>query len=384
MNATKKNIGKNKHSRRSKANTATPTVGEICRVDETPEECGRNTERQAEIRTDRNASDGFLKWRFLPKQEEKPIVERCKTIAKTERDFYKSLSFLSKQYNVEPMYTKDFVYPYNISLAMWDMEAKLEKANIEWNSFKLVQNNKKTFFVRKDCFRIFPIYYIPIVPLYQMLKEPNRKKNAQLLLSVCSYLYHIADIPYYRQQNSYLFWIYEMHEDWIDQNDEDEENVEEYKSQLKISEIIGDKMEQKLFNHKNLELFGQRLNNFKKHNDFDHNCWQVASDAFALYSEYPSTTIFRNKPIPEQNPYDDDYSSRTIEMDMYISFVANTEGCLYRHIEESVNVEFNEYGSVEEPTIYTPINSTFIKAADFDFEHRIFTLLDNLYKVLTT
>ena len=70
-------------------------------------------------------------------------------------------------------------------------------------------------------------------------------------------------------------------------------------------------------------------------------------------------------------------------MDMYISFVADTKGCLYDNIEESINAEFNEYGSMEEPTIYTPINEISISKTDFDFENRLFSLMENLYKVLT-
>jgi hypothetical protein len=174
-----------------------------------------------------------------------------------------------------------------------------------------------------------------------------------------------------------------MHEDWMEQGDEAEEDLQEFRHQFKISKIIGDKIEKKLGNLKNLEVFEQRLNNFKPRNTFDQNCYKVAFDAFALYSEYPKTTLFRNKPTPEQDPYNDDYGNKAIGMDMYISFVADTNSCLYRNIEESINAEFNEYGSMEEPTIYTTINGTAISKANFDFENRLFTLLEDLYKVLT-
>jgi hypothetical protein len=107
----------------------------------------------------------------------------------------------------------------------------------------------------------------------------------------------------------------------------------------------------------------------------------VASDAFTLYTEYPETSIFRNQPTPEQDPYNDD--NKAIGMDMYISFVADTKGCLYDNIEESINAEFNEYGSIEEPTVYTPISGTELSKADFDFENRFFKLMEDLYKILT-
>ena len=384
MNATQHHIGKNKRSRRKRTTTITPTIGRVFTIASKTKDSERNTERQTKIRTHSNASNGFLKWRFLPKQEEIPTIQDGKEMEKTERDFYKSLSNFAKQYNVEPMPTQELEFTYNIALGLWDIENKIKQTNEDWNSFKLIRNDKNIHFVKEEKYVTgTTLYYIPIVPLFQMLHDKNCKRNAQLLLSVCSYLYRIADIPYYRQQSSYLYWIYEMHEDWIEQGDEAEEDLQEFRHQFKISKIIGDKIEKKLGNLKNLEVFEQRLNDFKPRNTFDQDCYKVASDAFALYSEYPKTTLFRNKPTLEQDPYNDDYGDKAIGMDMYISFVADTNSCLYRNIEESINAEFNEYGGMEEPTIYTPINGTAISKADFDFENRLFTLLEDLYKVLT-
>ncbi len=383
MNATQHHIGKNNRSRRTATAKITSTIRRVCKVASKTKDSERNTERQTEISADCNASNGFLKCKFLPKQEEIPTLQDSKIIAKTERDFYKSLSNLAKQYSIEPMKTIDFGFPYNLGLSMWDVETKMEQKNEDWNDFKLIRDNQKIFFARKDSFSVSPFYFIPVVPLFKMLKDQKRKKNAQLLLSVCSYLYHIANVPYYRQQNSYLYWIYEMYEEWIEQ-DEEEEDMRKLKNELKISKIIGDKIEQKLFNCKNVEVFEQRLNRFKSHTEFDQDCYKVASDAFALFSEYPKTTLFRNKQKSEQDPYNDDYSNSSVGMEMYISFVADTKGCLYNQMEESINVEFNEYGSIEEPTIYTPIDGTEIKKADFDFENRLFPLLDDLYRVLAT
>src|SRR5690606_40118408 len=114
------------------------------------------------------------------------------------------------------------------------------------------------------------LYYIPVVPLFQMLNDPKRKKSAQLLISVCSYLYHIADVPYYRQEDSYLYWMYEMHKDWVEQDDETEE-TEMYNREFTKAELIGDSIEQKLFNRINLKVFQQRLNAFKSLDTFDHD-----------------------------------------------------------------------------------------------------------------
>lgn len=384
MNATKNHIGKNQATRRTATTKVTSTANRFCLLASETKNFKRNSERQTEIRTNRTASNGFLKCRFLPKQEDVETLQDCNEKMNTERDFFKSLSKFSQQYRIESMQTENFAFPYNIALAMWDIETKMKRVNEDWNDFKLIRDNKEIHFAKEERLDMgTTLYFIPVVPLFQMLQNKSLKKNAQLLLSVFAYLYKIADVPYYRQQDSYLYGIYEMYEEWMEQEDEADEDLQEYEREFKVSKNIGNKIERKISNIKNLDFLEQRLSDFKIRNEFDLNCQKIASDAFALYREYPRTTIFRNKPSSEDDPYDDDYCNKSIEMEKYISFVSDTKGCLYRNIEDSINAEFNEYGNIEEPTIYTPINGSEITKADFDFENRFFSLIENLNNILT-
>jgi len=380
--ATQHHIGNYQHTRTETPTAIAPTVGRVRPLDAKTKRCKSSTERQAEVCTDSNATNGFLKSVFLPKLKETKTVQACKETEKTERDFYKSLSNLAEHYSIETMNTKDFKFPYNIALGMWDVEVKLKRTNANWDSFKLIQDSKKTYFVSEERYDTgTTLYYIPVMPLFKMLHNPKHKKNAQLLISVCSYLYHIADIPYYRQENSYLYWLYEMHKDWIEDDYETEE-TDTYKSELNKAEQIGDSIEQKLYNRINLTVFEQRLSRFKSRNTFDHECWQIACNAFALYKEYPTENIFRNAPMPEQDPYNDDYENETIGIEKYISFIADTKGWLYENLTDSINNEFNECGTMEEPTINKTFDGSEITATNLDFENRLFALLDELCSLL--
>ena len=376
--ATQYHIGNNQHTRTETTTAVTPTVGRVRKLATKTKGRKPSAERQTEIRTNSNATNGILKCTFLPKLKIAQSVQACQ---KTERDFYKSLSRLAEHYSIEPMQTKDFDFPYNITLSMWDMETKVKRTNINWDSFKLVQDSKKTFFVSEERYNVgTTLYYIPIAPLFKMLKDPKRKKTAQLLISVCSYLYHIAQIPYYRQEESYLYWLYEMMNDWVEQ-DEEMEETESYKSELRNAEYIGDRIEQKLFNRTNLKVFEQRLNRFKSVDMFDKECWQVACNAFALCTEYPNTTIFSNATLPEKDPYDND-ENEIIGMEKYISFIADTRGWLYESLSDTINNEFNEYGAMEEPTISKRFDGSEIPTANLDFENRLFGLLNDLSGIL--
>ena len=377
--ATQHHIGSYQHTRTETTTAIAPTVGRVRQLATKTKGRKPSAERQAEIRTNSNATNGILKCTFLPKLKTAHSVQACQ---KTERDFYKSLSQLAEHYSIEPMQTKNFEFPYNIALAMWDMETKVKRTNINWDSFKLVQDSKKTFFESEERYDVgTTLYYIPIVPLFQMLKDPKRKKTAQLLISVCSYLYHIADVPYYRQEDSYLYWLFEMMNDWVEQDEETDE-TETYKSELRNAEYIGDNIEQKLFNRINLKVFEQRLNRFKSLDTFDRECWQVACNAFALFTEYPNATIFRNATFPEQDPYNDDDENEIIGMEKYISFIADTKGWLYESLSDTINNEFNEYGAMEEPTISIQFDGSEIPTANLDFENRLFGLLNDLSGLL--
>ena len=378
--ATQQNIGNNPYTRTAKATEVAPTVGRVRTMDAKTKRRRPSTKRQTEIRTDSNATNGFLKCTFLPKLKTAQSVQACK---KSERDFYQSLSKLAAHYSIEPMPTQqDYGYPYNMVLAMWDMDTKMKRSLRNWDGFKLILDSKKTFLTSEERYDTgTTLFYIPIVPLFEMLHDKQRKHTAHLLTSVCSYLYHIARIPYYRQEDSYLYWLYETHKDWIDNDDETEE-TESYKNELRKAETIGDKIEQKLYNRINLTVFEQRLSRFKSRDTFDHECWNVACNAFALYTEYPTASIFRNAPMPEQDPYTDDCENEVIGMEKYISFIADTKGWLYESVKDSINNEFNECGVLEEPTISKAFDGKKISVGNLDFENRMFELLDDLSYLL--
>jgi hypothetical protein len=373
--------GNNQPSRTKKTKAVVQTVERVRPLDAKTQRCKRGSERQTEISANANVANGFLKTSFLPKLQETKTVQACKETAKTQRDFYTSLSKLAEHYKIEPMQTSQFEYPYNMALAIWDMEEKLKQRVLNWQEIRLVQDSKQTYFISEEKYNTgTTLYYIPIEPLYQMLHDPKRKRNAQLLISICSYLYHIADIPYFRQEDSYLYWMYEMHKEWAEEDDETEE-AEMYKLEFSKAELIGDCIEQKIFNRINLHVFEQRLNSFKSRDTFDHECWQVACTAFALYTEYPQESIFRNAPIKD-DPESEVDENETIGMEKYISFISHTKGWLYESIADSINNEFNEYGAMEEPTICKHFDGKEVTNSSLDFENRLFALLDDMCSLL--
>ncbi|MDQ6532155.1 hypothetical protein [Flavobacterium sp. LHD-85] len=374
------NFGKSAAARAKKTKRASRTAQRVCVLDAETQRCGRGAERQTKGSACGGASDGFLKVSFLPKLQRDKTVQACGEIPKMQEVFFASLAQLSEHYSIEPMQTGQFEYPYKTALALWDIGEKLKKSVLNCPEIRLLKDGKKTYFISEEKHSTgTTLYYIPIQPLYQMLHDPRHKKNAQLLVSVCSYLYHVADIPYFRQENSYLHWMYEMHRDWTEQDDETE-GFQKDLGEFDKAKFIGDRIEQKIFNRINLAVFQKRLNAFKSRDAFDRECVLTARKAFDLYSEYPNESIFRNAPIREEDT--DESENETIGMEKYISFIYDTKGWLYESIAESINSEFNEYGAMDEPTIIKCFNGVDAPAVSLDFENRLFALLDDMCQIL--
>lgn len=380
MNYAKEHIRNNKLAKKETATTITPTVRRIYELDAKTKGCKRKSKRQTQICTRNNATNGFLKNVFLPKLLKTNSFTTSTQTLIAEEEFYKSLSNLANQYEVAIMESRNYDYPYNIALALWDIGSKLKNIT-ESKQWHLIQKNTKICLAKQECFGMdTTLYYIPIIPLYLMLKDNKRKKSANLLISVYSYLYKIVDVPYYRQEDSYLYSMFEMQKEWLEQDDEMEE-TQNYLSMITQAEFIGDYMENKISNLMSLQVFEQRLKGFKMCDVFDQECQKVALEAFDIFKSFPNETIFRNRQNHKKS-FTDEFDEGVIQMDMYISFIADTDGCLYNEILYNINSEFNESGLIEEPTIYTPINERHVKENNFDFENRIFKMLNNLCELL--
>lgn len=371
----------NKPAAAEKTKTAARPAGKFHGLDAQTQRRGGNSERQSKISPCRNASDNFLRISFLPKLEQCKTVQPRREHKRMQPQFYKSLSLLTAHYGITPMQTDCFEYPYNLALSLWDAERMLKKQYADCPEISLIQDGAETYLESEEtCDTGTTLYYIPVEPLYWMSHDAWYKRNAKLLLSLFSYLYHIAEVPYYRQQDSYLYWMYEMHREWTEQDDEGEQR-ERFLHEFDRAEIIGDFIEKKIYNPISLRLFGQRLRSFKCRDAFDWECLSVAQKAHRLYSDYPNEGIFRNAPACNGDVNDEE-DTESIPMHKYISFISHTKGWLYETLEQSINNEFNEYSQMHEPTISKRFDIGTRKHQSLDFERRFFSLLDDLCGLL--
>lgn len=359
------------------------TTSKIRGIRKRPQQVGRRTggtAKQTGLRTAGNATDGFLKHSFTPLYEQgQNLPNRCDA----ESGFFKSLSILSAQYGIPVPEVSGKQYPYNILLAHRKMQDELKRMGQEITLFIVQQEQGSICLATDNRYSTgTTLYYIPIMPLYRLLQDKKQKRTAELLLSVFAYLYHVAGIPYYRDDYSALSYYYECMEDWLSEDWGAEEESEQYEviSQYNCACYYGDVMLRKIFNPYHLNHFRERIATYKATTPFEYGCLRLARTALSMMERYPNCKIFRNT---ENEQLQQDEDDMIIRAEQYISFVADTEGLLYQNIAQMINSEFGECGEMEQPTLHqTYDDQTSTAMGSLDFEYEIFPLILNLCTLL--
>lgn len=355
-----------------------PTVRRLGRKHQPPARCAGNQKQQTNLSTFGTFADGFLRFQILPLFEQGTELPNSET---TEKDFFDSLSILTEIYGLELLEVVDKPYPYTIVLAHEYAQRQLKKSaqDIE---LTIVQDEDGTVkFATTHYYNTSAtLYYIPVLPLYRLLQNKKQKQTAELLLSVFGYLYHSVGIPYYRENHTYLFYHYQCMEEWLidDLENYDSDDANHELTAFNQASYYGDVMLRKIYNPYQLNVFKQRIDNYKPMSSFDRDCLKVAQKAFTLLTDYPDASIFRNTLNQE---FDED--DGIIRADQYVSFIADNDGILYDNIARVVNDEFNECSEIEEPTVQQIYDSQNCPSKEvLDFEYQIFSLINELCSLL--
>ena len=334
-----------------------------------------------EIVTGQPIADGFLNHRFLPVYE--PSAEKLPDQLATESDFFDSVSIFAKAYNFEPLNVKDKPYPYNILLAYWHCYDHCENNQLDTEMSIVINDDNRTVITTKQTFDVsYTLYYIPVLPLYKLLKNKKRKDTADLLLSVFSYLYDKAGIPFYRNKDTFLYYQYDMFRDCLEC---DKEYMEKYDYRNRLKELndtehVGDVVKRILCNADHLAQLRKRIDDFHPKNETEQLCLNVAKHARYLSEKYPYGNVF-DYMYHDKEP--DDPYFEYVSKEEIISFVYDNNGSICNELCEYVRDNYANTGCGDQPTIFKTYDNGFnqdTKSLDFTIE--IFRLIDNLCFIL--
>lgn len=340
----------------------------------------RGAVRQADLSPCYPAAYGFLKTRFLPHYAGQTEQQD----SREEKHFYRFFLFLCRHYGISPVDTAGLAHPYGLEVSLHEANRLLQdkfpfQTSLEWEK----ENGDFSLCTVERFDMQNTLFFIPVLPLHPMMQDRKRRKAARLLLCIFSYLYRKAGVPYYQDEDNYLYWQYDMLCQWVTDDPEGwDDDFDCFNSQVNTAVHIGEQMLRRLYNNVHQQNFEKWLCEFSPQDAFDRECCSLAQQFYDLWQDFPEANIYRHADtecLPDPEEYDD---TDCVTMEKYIGFVCSTEGWLYNQLEQTINNDFGECGSMQEPVLRRCFDGQPQEKDSLDYECRLFPLINELCYLL--
>lgn len=356
-------------------------IGKVGNLAKPQKRFGRNQKRPQQACTDLPIGNGFLENRFLPLIEADEGEHRL--FSEKQKEFFVSMENLCSLYKITPMYFSDFVYPLNISKCIAYLKQEIECSARDLQIMVLEdETHRATLSTIKTHDTKTTLYYLPLEPLYRLLKSKQNRPSADLLLSVTAYFYQHGKIPYFNDGYCYLCDTYGMIEEWILENEEEEDKAyrRHQLSYIRKMDRQSTSLLISLRRKKPLIEFKKRLHAYTPSNKVEEDLLSLAQKVFDLLCSYPTRSVMDN--IIDDFDEQDDQGER-IRADQYLSFIWSRNDCLYDTLMETVNSALQEYSYIDEPMDIQFFDFPQEKPThDLLFEETFFDLLNDLTDTL--
>jgi hypothetical protein len=347
--------------------------------------CSSSKGRSVTPDTPATTTPDFLRQRFLPlcaMNNEALPKQQC-----TEVSYFKSLEKLCSLHQLEPFDVTDKLYPYNILLSFWDARRKVSAAN-EDMELQIISDKGKTLISTTDSIDAdHKLFYVPVEPLYLLSQRKGieDKKATNVLYSVFAYLYHHVGLPYYRSEESFQYWHYEMIESWIMEADDEGETAEteDHLKEIEEAKYYGDLIESKIYSFDNLRYFGTRLQSLKPATDWQRRCAVIGKAFYDLHLNFPNASLASHLQLGTNPYYDEIEADDRIQPHQYLGFVNNTKGWLGETLFETISNELNECVATDHPAVTHVYDEHLISLDEnINYERKLFFLIGELYTLL--
>jgi hypothetical protein len=337
--------------------------------------CKRGTAQSVKKRTCGADRNGFLSHSF------KPFWAFDDNKDRAEREFLCSLSHLCKHYDLAIPECVNGNFPQSIYLTYEAISEQLKTR--DGNLHCIIAKDERhtaTLATVKQYDTGMTLYYIPVRPLWHWVNSSEGEHIADLLLGVFAYLHQVVGVPFFSEPGSYLASEYDYIEQMVDEEQDEEPYRQKQKDEIYMMKNAGIKLLKLINDKERLAQFEQTVVNFR-HTDTWELDWELLAVEFLkLYRAYPKRNIFDHIHSGLLYPIDED----RISADQYISFYWSGDDYLSECLFDMINNHFQEIPYMDEPMQLqlfdtSPTNT----APDFDFETRLFGLINKLSKLLS-
>lgn len=327
------------------------------------------------------SGNGFLRHSFSPLVN--GYFKELNTASKVAESIFRAARNLCDLYGIKLLDDKHLVYPQNVSRLVEDLQQQMGAIDKDANVLVVSSEDMlPTLAVTKVFDTKTTLYYLPIEPLHLLMQQENRRTTGELLLSVLCYFYQIGSIPYFGDNSSYLYYVYQMVYDWY-RDEEICEDPNEYQyivDHIHLVERESSNLLKYLSDKDQLAFLDVRVSQFCPKTKAEENLMAIAIRVSALFEKFPIRSIM--------DSIEDDLNSidkeGRISAEHYLSFIWSGEDSLYDQLMETVNCELQEYNEIDEPMSIQLFDQPQNKIThDLSFEQEFFELLnelsDNLY-----
>ncbi|WP_158994916.1 hypothetical protein [Mucilaginibacter sp. L196] len=292
---------------------------------------------------------------------------------------------LSAYYDIQAINVNNYPYPYNVVLSDWDISRKMRRKG-RYRELKLEETDdlKITLSVKETINTGSDLYYIPLASLYKCLQDENNT-CAKLLLGVCVYLYRKAGVCHYRDSESYICYLYDIMDNWIEDDREsmDDADYKEQRANLDEMFAIGDKLEVILGKEEHLLQLQTIIKTAEAKNQFEKACVKLAKETLAIWMEFPYANLYQHITQNEEDDEDDYYGDGKIQVTDYISFIGETSGNVYETMINMTNDDFNERSGVQDFEATVVFDKAKGKYKDeLAYEGKVIAIIDELCNLL--
>lgn len=345
-----------------------------------PARCGRDQAQPAPKRTRKSDGNGFLNHSFLPFRSFTGNRNRM------AREYFNSLANLCQFYALAIPET-DLPFPQDI-YATWQVVEKQVSAIDRDHHCMILQDKGKqaVLSVVKTYDLSHCLFYIPVRAYWQWSQDAKQQAISELVTVIFAYLHQVVDIPFYAESGSFMDYQYDTLEQWVSETEDEGNTDEEDKAWRQQQEDTlyelrraGGHIMPIIKNPDWLKRMYTIVTNFH-HRDKHELEWELLAIEFLqLYRQYPKRSLTDS--IHPDLVYPDE--EERISVWEYMGFYWSDKDYFQHELLEMINCSFQERPVMDEPTaVYYFDTMPDPDKKDFDFENRLFDLIERLRDLL--
>ena len=289
----------------------------------------------------------FLRHRFLPLAGDHPVLSRNRRV---QGEFFRSVDNLTRLYGLVVPEVTDLPYPLNIHTVFVQLKEQLERVQPAL-SLAILQTSDgvTTLATAKEVDLQGCLYYIPLLPIFRLLRRKKARQITPILLGIAAYIRQKMGMPCYSDWGSYMANVHGILEQWVDDMDgeRDEKESAEYYREFRRAERIGYYMQRKLRQPVRITKMAAHFKAFVPAGIWETRLQQLAVYFLQLDLAFPDRCLFNE--IPAGFLEDEAREEDRVSKEQYLSFVYDHYSWLGEEVNDYVETSLQECPVVDAP-----------------------------------